>query len=224
MIDLVANNTMDEHIAAVLWTIAEEKKSFVSAAGPRNAGKSTVLWAMLDHVPEGTPIHQLDGTINEIVELSNSPDGGYLEVGEISAGSPSRYIWGESVGALFKTLGAGFSLATTMHAGDAVDVFRQVCIDNEISDADASTIEYVVHILRFGEDDESYWRRIDAVYEISSVENGVPVASELFSWNEADDRFIAINSPNLLAASSVALAERAESIGKQATEVRAANQ
>ena len=213
---------MDEHIAALLWTITEEKQSFVSAAGPRNAGKSTVLWAMLDHLPEGTPVHELDGTIDEIVELANSPDGGYLEVGEISAGSPSRYIWGESVAALFKTLGAGFSLATTMHASDAEDVFRQVCLDNEIADADASQIQYVVHILRFGEDDESYWRRIDAVYEIRGVENGVPATSKLFSWREDDDGFVALNSPSLLAASSVVLAERAESIRKQATEVSAA--
>jgi hypothetical protein len=77
----VANNTMDEHMAALLWAIAEEKRSFVSAAGPQNAGKSTVLFAMLDHVPVGTPIHEMNGEVDEMDEYAKSPDGGYLEVG-----------------------------------------------------------------------------------------------------------------------------------------------
>ncbi len=212
---------MDEHIAALLWTIAEEKRSFVSAAVPQWAGKSTVLYAMLEHVSEGTPIHALSGEIDEISELARSPDGGYLEVGEISDQKPSRYIWGEPVHALFKALNTGFSLATTMHASGVEDIFRQVCIDNEISDADASVIQYVVHIKRFGEDKPSYWRRIDRVHEITGVGNGVPVASELFSWREEDDRFVASNPASLLTASSAVLAERAESIRKQAMEVRA---
>lgn len=213
---------MDEHIAALLWAIAEEKRSFVSAAGPQYAGKSTVLCAMLGHVPEGTPIHALNGAIDEINELARSSDGGYLEVGEISDHRPSRYIWGEPVHALFKALNAGYSLATTMHASGAEDVFRQICVDNEIPDADASVIQYVVHIKRLGEDESSYWRRIDRVYEIRGVENGMPAASELFSWREEDDSFVASNPASLLAASNAVLAERAESIRKQAMEVRAA--
>ncbi|MCH7983222.1 MAG: hypothetical protein IIC28_04560 [Chloroflexi bacterium] len=205
-------------MAALLWTIAEEKRSFVSAAGPRNAGKSTVLFAMLDHVPGGTLVHALNGEIDEIREFANSPDGGYLEVGEISPERPSRYIWGEPVHALFKTLKAGFSLATTMHADGADDIFRQICADNEIADSDASVIQYVVHIKRFGEDDSSYWRRVDCVYEISGVTDGVPDVSELFSWREDDDSFVALNSPRLLTATASTLAERADLMSRGQTD------
>ncbi|MCZ6539650.1 MAG: hypothetical protein O6922_07475 [Chloroflexi bacterium] len=205
---------MDSRMAALLWTIAEEKRSFVSAAGPRNAGKSTVLNAMLAHVPEGVPIHALNGEIDEMQELADSPDGGYLEVGEVSSEGPSRYIWGEPVQVLFETLKAGFSLATTMHAEDADDVFRQICVGNEIADSDAAIIQYVVHIERFGEDDSSYWRRVDRVYEISGVVNGVPDVSELFSWREDDDSFVALNSHRLLTATASNLARRAELISR----------
>ncbi len=201
-------------MAALLWTVAEERRSFVSAAGPQYAGKTTVLDAMLAHVPEGIPVHALNGEIDEIRNFANSPDGGYLEVGEISSGRPSRYIWGEPVHALFKTLKAGFSLATTMHGDGADDIFRQICVDNEIADSDASIIQYVVHIKRFGEDDSGYWRRVDHVYEISGVTNGVPDASELFSWREHDDSFVALNPPRLLAATASVLAERAGLISR----------
>lgn len=213
---------MDGHLPALLWTIAEEKRSFVSAARPQNAGKSTVLSAMLEHVPEGTPIHALNGEIDEMNDFGKSPDGGYLEVGEISDQSPVRYIWGEPVRVLFKTLNTGFSLATTMHADGIGDVFRRICVDNEISDADASNIQFVVHILRFGEDDESYWRRVDSVHEITGVKDGAPVASELFSWDEKSDSFIASNPVTRLSASSALLAKRAESISKQAIKTSAA--
>jgi len=209
---------MDERVAALLWTIAEEKRSFVSAAVPQRAGKSTVLWAMLDHVPAGTVIHPLNGRIDEIREHASSPDGGYLEVGEISTEPPARYIWAEPVQALFKTLTAGYSLATTMHATDANDLFYQICADNEITDADASTFEYVIHCVRFGEDDESYWRRVSRVYEITGVESGIPSVTELFAWNEADDSFAALNTPTLLETSPELMAERAQAIREQATE------
>lgn len=220
--DLVANNTMDEHIAALLWTVAEEKRSFVTVAEPRNAGKSTVLNAALHHVPQGTPVHALTGEIEEIRGFANAPDGGYLEVGEISTEPPIRYIWGEPAVALFEALDAGFSLATTMHALDVNDVFSQICSDNGISDRSASTIQYVVHITRFGEDDASYWRRVDAVHEISGVENGVPVVADLFRWSEETDSFIASNSPTLLSASAVTLEERAAQIKRQAAAIHAA--
>jgi len=207
---------MDEHIAALLWTVAEEKRSLVSAAEPRKAGKTTVLHAALEHVPEGTPVHQLSGDIDEIRSLASKSDGGYLEVGEISTEPPARYIWGEPVAVLFDTVAAGFSLATTMHTTGVDDVFKQICVDNGISDASASVIQYVIHSQRFGDDDETYWRRVRSVHEVTGVQDGVPRARQLFSWNEASDRFEPIAAPTLLTASRATVNERAELIRQQA--------
>ena len=204
-------------MAALLWTIAAEKKNFVSAAAPQHAGKSTVLFAMLDHIPEGTPVHNLTGEIDEMREFASSPDGGYLEVAEISDHKPVRYIWGEPVNVLFETLKTGFSLTTTMHADSVADVFHQICGINGIGDSDASTVQYVVHIKRFGEDKSNYWRRVDRVAEIGSVTDGVPEISELFAWRESDDNFEEINTPRLLTASASALTERADLIERRAT-------
>jgi type IV secretory pathway ATPase VirB11/archaellum biosynthesis ATPase len=212
---MVANHTMDEHMAALLWTIAAEKKSFVSGAGPQHAGKSTVLWAALEFVPEGTPIHAMTGQIDEIREFAGAGKSGYLEVGEISDHKPERYIWLEPVQALFETLRTGYSLCTTMHTSSVEDVFEQICGVNEISDADASMIDYVIHITRFGEDKESYWRRIDGIYEIRGVEGGKANAVELFSWRESDDSFVASNQPQRLSTSADVLAERAAHIRSQ---------
>ena len=220
LIDLVANNTLDERIAALLWTVAEEKRSIVTAAEPRKAGKSTVLHAALQHIPDGTPVHTLSGPIEEIRDFAKVPNGGYLEVGEISSESPERYIWGEPVLALFEAIDAGFSLATTMHAADVNDLFSQICGDNKVPDKSASVIEYVVYIRRFGDDDENYWRRVNTVHEIHGVTNGAPSATPLFSWREKDDSFIELDAPARLNASSALLSERADLIKQKAAESR----
>ena len=214
---MVANHTMDEHMAALLWTIAEEKKSLVSAAGPQNAGKTTVLFAALEYIPEGTPVHGMSGEIEEIQEFAGHPDGGYMEIGEISDHNPVRYIWIEPVRALFDTLKTGYSLATTMHAESVEDVFHQICTVNEVIDSRAALIDYVVHIARFGEDRESYWRRVDGIYEVRGVENGVANAVELFGWRESDDSFVASNLPENLSATAEVLAERAAVIRSKAS-------
>jgi hypothetical protein len=91
-------------------------------------------------------------------------------------------------------------------------VFTQICAVNDVSDADASTIEYVVHIHRFGDDKENYWRRVNGIYEIRGVEDGVPDAVELFGWRESDDSFVTSNSPELLSTSADVIAERAAQI------------
>lgn len=219
---MVTNGTMNAQIAAVLWTIAAEKRSFVTAAVPQNAGKSAVLFAMLEHAPKGAPIHALDGTIEEIREFANPPDHGYLEVGEISDQTPSRYIWKEPVRALFETLGAGYSLATTMHADGVDDLFRQLCVENMVSDAGASIIQYVVHIHRFGEDKPDYWRRISGLYEIRGVSGGVPDVSQLFAWRGHEDDFVVVNQPGLLSTPRSVIADRAKSIARSAAKIRAA--
>ena len=203
---------MDEQIAALLWTIAEEKRWIISAAVPRKAGKSTSLFAAMQFVPENTPVHHLSGEIDEIRELGKKPDGGYLELGEISTEPPARYIWGEAVTALFETLNAGFSLATTMHAADPVDLFQQICEGNRISDSDASRIEYLVFSERFGDTDETYWRRVTGVFEVRGVSGGVPAVTKLHEWNHSADSFKELAEPKALSASMAVISARAEAI------------
>ncbi|MBI4219003.1 MAG: hypothetical protein HY682_02590 [Chloroflexi bacterium] len=220
LFQLVQNGTLDEHVAALLWTIAEEKRWLVTAAVPRKAGKTTVLEAALQFAPPGTPIHHLNGTIEEIQRLGKNPDGGYLVVGEISTEPPARYIWGEKVRALFATLNTGFSLATTMHATGPEDVFRQIVGDNEVNDQDASKVQYVVYVERFGDSDDTYTRRVKGVYEIEGVKQGVPHMRPLHVWSDCRGRLMQVGKPKLLGANGSVLAQRAGKIRRLLNEGR----
>lgn len=216
--ELVRNGTMSEQMAAVLWSVAAERRWFIVAAKPRKAGKSAVSEAVLHFAPPGTPIHRLSGEIEEMERLAHSPDGGYLVVGEISPQRPERYIWGEAVTVLFRTLNAGFALNTTLHASSIEEVFDQICQENGVSDEDAGKIEYIAYVERFGgdpdgsEDDDLYWRRVSGLYEIGAVRGGVPDARLLSRWLETDDSFVQERGPQLLDASENTLEARARQI------------
>ncbi len=216
--ELVRNSTMSEQMAAVLWSVAAERRWFIVVAKPRKAGKSAVSDAVLHFAPSGTPIHRLSGEIGEMERLARSPDGGYLVVGEISPQRPERYIWGEAVTVLFKTLNTGFALNTTLHALSVEEAFDQICRQNGVSDDDAGRIEYMAYVERFGgdpdgvDDDDLYWRRVTGLYEIAAVRDGVPDARLLSRWVEAEDRFVQEQSPQQLDAGENTLAARARQI------------
>ena len=216
--ELVRNGTMSEQMAAVLWSAAAERRWFIVAAQPRKAGKSVVSDATLHFAPAGTPIHRLNGEIEEMERLARSPDGGYLVVGEISPGRPERYIWGDGVTVLFNTLNTGYALSTTLHATSVEGVFDQICLQNGVSDANVGKIEYVAYVERFGgdpdgvDDDDLYWRRVTGLYEVAGVHDGLPDARLLSRWVEADDCFVQEQSPRMLDAGENTLAARARRI------------
>lgn len=212
LLDLVHNGTMDHHLAATIWTIAEERRSFVVMAVPRFAGKTTVSHAMLRFVPSGTPVHHLSGDEAEVESLRANPDGGYLVVGEFSRASVSNYIWGEPVRKVFETMREGFPLATALHAATVEEAFSKICDDNGVPDRDASLIDYVIYIERKGTDLDDFWRRIAAVHEVDRVVNGMPSARLLHRWNEADDSFERVEQPRLLSVGADGLQARAARI------------
>jgi hypothetical protein len=212
LLDLVKNGTMNSDTAATLWTIAQERRSFMVVAVPRFAGKSTVTKAMLAFVPQGVPMHYLSGDEAEMEQLRQHPDDGYLVVGEFSKAPVPTYIWGSPVRKVFETLRAGFSLTTALHAPSVEEAYVAVCQGNEVADEDASRISYMLYIERMGTDLDNFWRRIARVYEVDRVVGGVPQARLLHSWAEDGDRFERVEEPRMLSSSASVLQDRARRI------------
>lgn len=75
LVELVRNRTMSPQIAATLWATAEQKRSFLVVTVPRLAGKSTVMRAMLDRVPDETPVRTLRDHPHDVDELTGRPGG-----------------------------------------------------------------------------------------------------------------------------------------------------
>src|SRR5207247_2099816 len=138
--------------------------------------------------------------------------GGYVVVAEIGQAPVPGYIWGEPVRELFETLAVGYSLATALHAPDVPSAFDVLCRENGVSDEAASRVNLVLHLLRFGENPDPFWRRLAEVSEIDGVSGGRPNARVLFRWRDRDDTFEDVEAPHLLNIGSAALDERARAI------------
>ncbi len=209
IVDLIANGTMSAQQTATLWAMVEEQRSFLVVAIPRFAGKTTTTNAIFGLLPAGVPVHRLSGDEEEMATLKQDATGGYLVVGEFSQAPVPSYIWGAPVRRVFDTLTAGYSLATALHAPTFEDAFAVICRENDVSDEAASRIDFMLYIRRFGNDLDDFWRRLAEIHEVDSVSGGRPRGRQLFRWDEAADRFDAVESPHSLRADADDLARRA---------------
>ncbi len=226
--ELVRNGTMSAEMAATLWAAVDERRSFLTVAIPRFAGKSTTSEAILALRAADVALHRVDGSEEQMERLKRERLGGYLVVGEFSQAPVPGYIWGEPVQRVFETLAAGYSLQAALHAAGVEEAIRVVTEDNGVSDELASAFDLVLYIERFGgprsgeersgENDASYWRRLAHLYELDLVENGAPQGRTLFRWLEDGDQFEAVETPRSF--SSERLGERAAVIAELAASGR----
>lgn len=121
VLDLVRDGTLPISWAAALWALLARRASIVVAAGPRGAGKTTVLTALLDLYPAETRRIYLRGCYEPFLFL-DQPRGererSLILVNEISAHLPV-YLWGPGVARALAAIGQGYALAATAHASDA---------------------------------------------------------------------------------------------------------
>jgi hypothetical protein len=210
--ELVRNGTMSAEQAATLWAAVDEQRSFLTVAIPRFAGKSTLSHAVLALRPPDVPLHHVDGAPELMERLrreSASGGGGYLVVAEFSKAPVPGYIWGEPVRRVFETLPAGYSLHAAMHAPSVDEAIRIVTEENGVSDAQASAFDLALYIERFGDDLDTYWRRLAHVYEIDRVEGGRLAGRTLFRWVAEGDRFEAVEAPRGFATDRADVEKRA---------------
>lgn len=123
---LVERELLDLTLAGFLSLAVEARASLVVVAEPHEAGKTTLLTALLDFLPEGTRPIYLRGWYERFGFLDEIPPAsGYLLCNEISAHLPT-YLWGHGVRRVFQAAIDGYPLATTMHATGAADALDQL--------------------------------------------------------------------------------------------------
>jgi hypothetical protein len=120
---------MDTRLAAFLWLALEHRTSIFVAATPHEAGKTTMLTALLDFLPQNTELVYLRGWYERFDFLNEERDTSncYLLSNEISSHLPT-YLWGRGVRRLFEAAEAGYAMAATIHAegaGEVIDLLSR---------------------------------------------------------------------------------------------------
>ena len=199
--DLVANGTMSAEIANTFRATAQGRHSFLVAAIPRLAGKSTVMEAILAQRPGGAPVKIFGDDGVDLDALAAAGAGGYLVIPEISEYPVTAgYIWGAPVRRVFARLGDDVALAAALHAPGADEAMEIVCGGNGVPDDQAARIAIAVYIRSLGTDwRQPTGRRIASVHEVVSVRDGRAVTRLLHRWDERTDRFETVAQPRRIA-------------------------
>lgn len=195
--DLVANRTLGPGMAALLAAAVAERRSLLVVAIPRNAGKTTLMTAVLEERPDEIPLYMLGTRHGESLGIppADAP-AGYLTMSEIAPHPVTdSYLWGADVQRIFEAAGAdGHAIATALHA-DGIDSAFGVIAENGVPDERASLIDIVVYIRLFGPWQEPERRVVEAIHEVDRVRDGEVVARLTHRWDEATDRFETAEAP-----------------------------
>ena len=120
IVDLINANTLNVDMAAhSLYAIANGA-SFLTAARPGNAGKTTLMACLLTFLPPGIQIVTTSSpsVITEAHRLMSGkkPEDFCLLAHEIGSGHWYGYLWGKYVGQLLNLMSDGCRVVSCIHA------------------------------------------------------------------------------------------------------------
>ncbi|MEE8414199.1 MAG: hypothetical protein V3R96_06570 [Dehalococcoidales bacterium] len=171
MLELVNFGSLNLRLAGILWLIMEHRASALVAAGPSNAGKSTLLNALMDFLPPEVKQIQLEGQAEDFKFTEHSvPAVTYMVAAELS--NFGFYLWGDEARMAFDLLSRGYGLGSTIHARTLKETIGILYNGLELSLSLIANLDVIITISVTGD-----WR--DATEPIRRVETaGLLIGAE----------------------------------------------
>jgi hypothetical protein len=187
IVEIIQAGTLPPRLAAAFWLGLERGASFIFAADPPGAGKTTVLTALLAFAPPETAAYFTRGW-GETFDLPppNDAHPTYLMVNEMSDHLPV-YSWGPYVVRTFELLGDGYSLCTTVHADTVEGVIDQLVDEVGVPRAHLARLTFVVP-LAITQRDGATLRRVRDVGLFGDGDGDIDVR-RIATWDERRDAF-----------------------------------
>jgi len=183
VVDLMQAGTISEEMAAYLLCAVSAGASFLTAARPGNAGKTTVLANLLSFLPPKARILTVrDGEmLREVAGYTDDGNTCYL-VHEIGHGPFYSYLWNGDVPILLGMLAQGKTVASCLHA-DTLQEMQEVLLGQlGVREADFRAVGLLLFI-RMLHGPNGVIRRVSHVYEaVPGQEHRLA-----FSWDPETD-------------------------------------
>jgi hypothetical protein len=179
LIDLLDAGTVDLPLAAYLAAAMRHGASLLVGARPGGAGKTAVMVALLNFLPNGMTIRAV-GSRGVLDMASQDPAPGatcYL-AHEIGDGLYYAYLWGDEARDFFALASCGHTIATNLHADTLTETYDQLCLENGVAPSHVAAVTLKVYLRVDRSDRLAFKRRISHVYESDGIADHL-----LWRWN-----------------------------------------
>lgn len=187
VVQLLEAGNLDARTAALCWLTLECHGSLLIAAEQPHSGKTTTLTAFLDFLPNSTRRVFLRGWSETFDYLRHAdPERTLLLANELSSHLPV-YLWGEKAVEVFRTLGRGYALASTLHADSPAEALAQLTGELGIEPADLARVDLLMVMRLYHARTLGPVRRVVSLDRLV-LEGGRVAAHPLVRWEPRGDR------------------------------------
>jgi len=135
-VELIGTPAIDARLMATLWAVVGRRRGVMLSSEAPQAGKTTLLSALVDFLPDDTTGIFVRGWWEEYDWLDEIPAGsGYLLINEMSDHLPI-YVWGRAARGALMLAGKGWGIGATMHADSLPEALTALRTQLGATDAD----------------------------------------------------------------------------------------
>jgi hypothetical protein len=198
IVDLIEANTLSLDMAAYLLCKVSGGASFLTAARPGGAGKTTLMACLLSFLKPGTRIVAVsDPTCLRSAPADPSRPFCYL-AHEIGSGHYHGYIWNEDVSRFLALAQAGHTVASCLHA-DTLPELTGILVDNlRVPAALLARVHLILFMHVQHGANNGYRRRVATLYETAPGRSGKEDHAHVYKWEPTTDAFVqsaGLNAP-----------------------------
>jgi hypothetical protein len=178
-VELIGTPAIDSRLMATLWAVVARRRGVMLSSEAPQAGKTTLLSALVDFLPTDTTGIFVRGWWEEYDWLDEIPPGtGYLLINEMSDHLPI-YVWGRAARGALMLAGQGWGIGATMHADSLPEALAALRTHLGATDADLAGLtiylQYSAYLTPAGmyrRIEEAWHLRLDADGALAPVRLG----------------------------------------------------
>jgi hypothetical protein len=175
-VELIGTPSIDARLMAALWAVVDRRRGVMLSSEAPQAGKTTLLSALVDFLPEGTTGIFVRGWWEEYDWLDEiEPGTGYLLINEMSDHLPV-YVWGRAARGALVLAGKGWGIGATMHADSLPEALASLRTSLGATDADLAGLTiylqfsaYLTPAGMYRRVEEAWHLRLDDAGELAPV-------------------------------------------------------
>lgn len=189
LIDLIDAGTVDLPLAAYLaaamrgGTSTRDGTSLLVGARPGGAGKTAVMCALLNFLPDQTTIRAVgDYSVLADGQRDDEPGRTCYLAHEIGAGSYYAYVWGRDARDFFALASRGHIIASNLHADTLEQTHDQLCRTNSVAPEHLAAVTLKLYLRVERGRGWAVQHRISHVYESDGAQDRL-----LWHWDADSD-------------------------------------